>query len=213
MELLLVRHAEPVRIEGGHGRGPADPGLTVRGRRQAARLAAWLAFEGADAVVSSPLRRARETAEHVAEALGHDLEIVEGISEYDAHSDEYIPIEELRELKDERWQATIEGRWTDVGGVDPAEFQAQVVPAVEELIARFAGRRVVAVSHGGVVNVYLAHVLGLGRLLWFHPEYTSVSRVHASRGGDRSVASVNETGHLVGSPPVRPASRAEDARS
>ncbi len=213
MELLLVRHAEPVRIEGGHGRGPADPGLTVRGRQQAARLAAWLAFEGADAVVSSPLRRARETAEHVAEALGHDLEIVEGISEYDAHSDEYIPIEELRELKDERWQATIEGRWTDVGGVDPAEFQAQVVPAVEELIARFAGRRVVAVSHGGVVNVYLAHVLGLGRLLWFHPEYTSVSRVHASRGGDRSVASVNETGHLVGSPPARTASRAEDARS
>jgi broad specificity phosphatase PhoE len=200
VQLLLVRHAEPVRIEGGHGTGPADPALTARGRDQAARLAAWLAFEGADAVVSSPLRRARETADHVAYALGHDLEIVDGISEYDAHSDEYIPIEELRELKDERWQATIEGRWADVGGVDPAQFQAQVVPAVEELIARFAGRRVVAVSHGGVVNVYLAHVLGLDRMLWFHPEYTSVSRVHASRRGDRSVASVNETGHLVGTP-------------
>jgi broad specificity phosphatase PhoE len=200
MELLIVRHAEPIRVEGGHGRGPADPELTARGRDQAARLAGWLAFEGADAVVSSPMRRARETAEHVAYALGVDLEIVEGISEYDAHSDEYIPIEELRELKDERWQATIEGRWADVGGVDPSAFQAQVVPAVEELIARFAGQRVVAVSHGGVVNVYLSHVLGLDRLLWFHPEYTSISRVHASRRGDRSVASVNETGHLVASP-------------
>lgn len=195
-----MRHAEPVRIEGGHGRGPADPELTARGHEQAARLGAWLAFEGADAVVSSPLRRARETAEHVALALGNELEIVDGISEYDAHSDEYIPIEELRELKDERWQATIEGRWQDVGGVDPATFQAQVVPAVEGLIERFPGRRVVAVSHGGVVNVYLAHVLGLDRLLWFHPEYTSVSRVHASRRGDRSVASVNETGHLIGAP-------------
>ena len=199
MELLLVRHAEPIRVEGGHGRGPADPGLTARGRNQAARLAGWLAFEGADAVVSSPLRRARETAEHVAHALGVDLEIVDGITEYDAHSDEYIPIEELRELKDERWQATIEGRWADVGGVDPSAFQAQVVPAVEDLIGRFVGGRVVAVSHGGVVNVYLAHVLGLDRLLWFHPEYTSISRVHASRRGDRSVASVNETGHLVAS--------------
>jgi probable phosphoglycerate mutase len=202
MDLVLVRHAEPVRVAGGHGRGPADPELTARGHEQSARLGAWLAAEGADAVISSPLRRARETAQHVATALGHDVEIVEGISEYDAHSDEYIPIEELRELKDERWQATIEGRWADVGGVDPAEFQAQVVPAVDSIVDRFPGRRVVVVSHGGVVNVYLAHVLGLDRKLFFHPEYTSISRVHASRRGDRSVASVNETGHLAGMQPT-----------
>lgn len=200
MELLLVRHAQPVRIEGGAGTGPADPGLTGRGREQASRLATWLAFEGADVVVSSPLARARETAEPVAAALGLEVEIVDGISEYGAHSDEYIPIEELRELKDERWYATIEGRWSDVGGVDPHEFQARVVPAVERLIERFPGQRVVAVTHGGVINVYLAHVLGIDRTLWFLPEYTSVSRVHASRQGHRSVASINETGHLIGSP-------------
>ena len=200
MELLLVRHAQPVRIEGGRGTGPADPGLTAGGLEQAARLAAWLAFEGADAVVSSPLARARETAEPIASALGLAVEVVEGISEYDAHSDEYIPIEELRELKDDRWYATIEGRWSDVGGVDPHEFQARVVPAVERLIERFPGQRVVAVTHGGVINVYLAHVLGIERTLWFYPEYTSVSRVHASRQGHRSIASINETGHLIGSP-------------
>ena len=44
--------------------------------------------------------------------------------------------------------------------------------------------------------MYLAHVLGIDQLLWFHPEYTSVSRVHAARTGPRSVATLNETAHL-----------------
>jgi probable phosphoglycerate mutase len=52
------------------------------------------------------------------------------------------------------------------------------------------------VCHGGTVNVFLAHVLGLDRPLFFEPEYTSISRVAASRNGPRSVVSINETGHL-----------------
>jgi hypothetical protein len=47
--------------------------------------------------------------------------------------------------------------------------------------------------------VYLAHVLGIAQPLWFHPEYTSVHRVHAARsGGPRSLSSLNELAHLVG---------------
>jgi 2,3-bisphosphoglycerate-dependent phosphoglycerate mutase len=197
VELLLIRHAEPVRIQSGEMHGPADPELTERGVEQAGRLATWLTAEGVDAIVSSPLRRAWETAAPLGAAVGIAPTVVDGISEYDAHSDEYIPIEELRALKDERWQATIEGRWSDVGGMDPLEFQAQVVPAVDELIVRHPGQKVAAFSHGGVINVFLAHVLGIERLLWFHPEYTSISRVHAARHGTRSVTSVNETAHLV----------------
>jgi probable phosphoglycerate mutase len=197
MELLLVRHAEPVRIGEGEVEGPADPSLTPRGVEQAARLAEWLRAEDVDAVVTSPLRRARETAAPIAAALGIEAEVDDGIAEYDAAAGHYIPIEELRETKDERWYATIEGRWADVGGVDPQEFQRQVVPALDALIARHPGRRVVVTTHGGVINVFLAHVLGIDRLLWFHPEYTSISRVHASRNGARSVGTINETAHLV----------------
>jgi broad specificity phosphatase PhoE len=197
VELLLIRHAEPVRIAAGDVPGPADPGLTARGAEQAARLAAWLTADGVDVIATSPLRRARETAAALADALDLEPIVVDGIAEYDAHSGEYIPIEELRALKDDRWHATIEGRWADVGGVDPREFQQQVVPAIDDLIARNPGRTVAAFSHGGVVNVYLAHVLGIDRLLWFHPEYTSISRVHAARTGPKSVATVNETAHLV----------------
>ncbi len=198
MELVLVRHGEPVRIDEGDVEGPADPGLTARGHDQAARVAAWLAADGVDAIVTSPLRRARETAAPLATALGIEPEVESGVSEYDATAGHYIPIEELRAAKDERWYATIEGRWADVGGIDPAEFQRQVVPAFDALIERHAGHRVAVMTHGGVINVFLAQVLGIERLLWFHPEYTSISRVHAARGGARSVATVNETAHLIG---------------
>jgi broad specificity phosphatase PhoE len=197
MELVLVRHAQPVRVEQGTVAGPADPGLSDTGHAQAARLADWLAAEPIDAVLTSPLRRARETAAPLAATLGVGAEVVDGVAEYDASAGEYIPIEELREAKDERWYATIEGRWADVGGVDPREFQRQVVPAVEELVERFAGQRVVVVTHGGVLNVFLAHVVGTEHLLWFHPEYTSISRVVAARTGQRSLATLNETAHLT----------------
>ncbi len=65
MDLLLIRHALPVRIEGGDG--PADPELSDDGWRQAGALAAWLADDGIDAMVASPLRRAQETAAPLAE--------------------------------------------------------------------------------------------------------------------------------------------------
>ncbi len=196
MELVLVRHAQPVRVDEGEADGPADPGLSEPGKGQARLLADWLAAEPLDALVTSPLRRARETAAPVAETLGLAVEVDPGLTEYDATAGAYIPIEELREAKDERWYATIEGRWADAGGVDPAEFQRHVVPAIDALIERFAGRRVVVVTHGGVLNVFLAHVLGTRSLLFFHPEYTSISRVHAARTGPRSVATLNETAHL-----------------
>lgn len=196
MELILVRHAEPVRVNAGDVDGPADPGLTARGNEQAQRLATWLADEAVDLLVTSPSRRARETVAPLAAALSMEPIVEDGVSEYDAASGEYIPIEELRAAKDERWFATIEGRWADVGGADPQEFQRVVVPALEAVIEHHPGKRVVVVTHGGVINVYLAHVLGITSALWFHPEYTSISRVLAASGGTRSVGSINETSHL-----------------
>ena len=197
MELLLIRHAEPVRIGPGTATGPADPHLTERGREQAERLAAWLAAEPVDAVLSSPLQRARDTAEPVGRGLGFDVEVVDGLMEYDAQSDFYIPVEELRETRDHHWTAMIEGRWDELGGEPPEQFRARIVPCVDAIIERFPGGTVAAVCHGGVINVYLAALLGLDRHLWFHPEYTSISRVAAARTGERSVVTLNETAHLV----------------
>lgn len=195
MHLLWVRHGEPVRIEGGSG-VPANPSLTRRGHEQAQRLAEWLAHESIDVVVSSPQRRAVETAAPIAAAHGLDVEVVDGLVEYDVQADHYIPIEELRATNDERWRALVEGRWEAIGGESTTAFRARVRTTVDLLIEQHAGETVVAVCHGGVINVALASVLGLDRDLWFDPVYTSLSRMVASRGGARSIVSLNESAHL-----------------
>ena len=197
MDLLWIRHGEPERIEPGTG-VRADPALTALGQEQARRLADWLAFESIDAVLASPMRRAVETATPIAAALGLEIEIADGLIEYDNDSDHYIPMEELRANKDERWTAMVEGRWDAFGADLPDVFRARVEATVAEIVERFAGRRVVAVCHGGVINVAMGSVLGVEQPLWFEPGYTSLSRMLASRKGVRSVGSLNELAHLTG---------------
>ena len=207
MELLLIRHALPVRVEGD---SPADPGLTDLGRRQAEALAAWLADEPIDAVYSSPMRRARETAAPLAAGHGRSVMIDEELAEFDQGEHFYIPLEELKASGDPRLAAVIEGRWGpggEVGAVDPETFRAVVVEAVERVVAAHPGGRVALVAHGGVINAYLSSVLGIERVLFFDATYTGISRVLAARSGTRTVQCMNETAHLR---PLRPV--AETAR-
>jgi 2,3-bisphosphoglycerate-dependent phosphoglycerate mutase len=190
MDLLLIRHALPVRIEDGDG--PADPELSDEGWRQAGALAAWLADEEIDVMVASPLRRAQETAEPLASLLELEVATVDGLAEFDRNAPWYVPIEELKAADDPRWHAMIAGEWD----LDPDEFQRSVVEAVNGIIDEHPGRRVAAVCHGGTINAFLSAVLGLDKLMFFVPDYTSVSRVRASRSGPRSLVSLNETAHL-----------------
>jgi probable phosphoglycerate mutase len=195
MELILVRHAEPVKIVDADG--PADPPLAERGLKQAERLAAYLGEEPIGAVWSSPMQRARETAAPLASVLGVDVVVDKELAEFDREATSYIPIEELKANKDERWMAMVEGTFDD-NGVDPAVFQEGVVRAMELIIGGNPGGSVAVVCHGGVINAYLAHILGIERPLWFEPKYTSIHRVLASRRGDRSLQALNETAHLRG---------------
>ena len=202
MELLLIRHGLPIRIE--DAGEPADPPLADEGWEQARRLADWLSGDRIDAVYASPLRRAKETAEPLA--MAHSLPVVvdEELAEFDREAHFYIPFEELRELKDERWYRLISGDW-EYSEVDPQTFREVVVGAMERLVDAHPSCRVAVVCHGGVINAYASHVLGIDEPLFFEPHYTSVSRVMAARSGERSIASLNETGHLRDLP-VSPAS-------
>jgi probable phosphoglycerate mutase len=187
MELLLIRHALPVRVEGGPHGGPADPHLAPLGVHQAEALAAWLSEERVDAIWSSPMRRARETAEPVSDRLGLPVTVDEGLAEFDRLADSYIPIEELKAANDPRWYEVPER---------PEDFVADVVAAVERVIASHPSQRVAVICHGGVVNAYCGHVLGIDEPLFFLPAYTSISRVLASAAGPRSIGSLNETAHV-----------------
>lgn len=194
MELVLVRHARPERIDGPVG-SRADPGLSPLGVEQAQRLADLLAVEPVDALYVSPLRRARETATPLAGKLGLDPVLRDGIAEFDSGDHSYVPVEELRASGDPRWHALVRGDLYSAG-VDPEEFRDRVVAAVEEVVAAHPGQRVVLVTHAGVLNAWGGHVLGQQRPIWFAPAYVSVSRFAAGRTGRRSVVSLNETAHV-----------------
>ena len=192
----MVRHGHPVRVEDADG--PADPELSDLGWEQAHHLADWYAKEQIDAVYTSPLRRAIQTAQPLAEALGVEAVVDDELAEFDRDAHFYIHYEELKATKDPRFRQMVEGRWGEDEEVDPDTFRQVVVTAVERLIDAHAGQRIAAVCHGGVVNAYFSSLLKLDFPLFFEPEYTSVSRVLAARSGERSVLSINEAGHLVG---------------
>lgn len=82
-------------------------------------------------------------------------------------------------------------------GVDEDAFSARIGAAIEDLVAASDHDETVAVfSHGGVINVLLHQILGTERLLSFHVDYASVTRVLSSRSGKLAVASVNGTEHV-----------------
>jgi len=194
VEIVLVRHGLPLRVE--LETGIADPELAAEGHEQAAKMAAYLGVEDVEAVYVSPLRRALETARPLCKVLGLDAVVSEGVAEFDRNSREYVPVEELRASNDPRWEKLLRGEWDGVDE-DPSLFKARVVETIEDMIARHAGGRVVVVCHGGVINQYLAHVLGIETHIgFFYPKYTSIHRVMAARSGQRSIVSINEASHL-----------------
>jgi probable phosphoglycerate mutase len=197
VELLIIRHALPVRRE--LAEGAADPELSTAGREQAELLARYLATERLDAVYASPLTRAVETAAPLAAAVGLEVQLADDVAEWDRNSPEYVPVEELKAANDPRWQAMLDGVWES--DESETEFHDRVVGAVEGIVADHRGERVAIVCHGGVINVYAAHVLGieLQGPGFFYPNYTSINRVAAASSGERAIVTLNETAHLRGS--------------
>jgi broad specificity phosphatase PhoE len=195
MELVLVRHALPVRIDATPDGRPADPTLSDQGRAQAQRLLEALRHDAVDALYSSPAARALETAAPVAESMGLPLAVERGIAEFDADDTSYVPVEELRAANDPRWQALVRGDLMHAG-VDPVAFRNRVVAAVEGIVSRHPGQRVALFTHSGTINAYCGHVLGQQRAMWFAPDYASLNRIGAARDGRRGVISLNETAHV-----------------
>lgn len=194
MEIILVRHALPLRREATIG--PADPELSDIGHQQARYASDYLQTENINALYTSPMKRAMQTCAPLAQAMNLTPTVVQGIAEWDQNSNEYIPIEELKASNDPRWQAMVAGEWNSDESME--EFSARVIESIEKIIDSHSGDRVAVVCHGGVINSYLAHILGLPNGQFFYPNYTSIHRIAASQRGHRSVVSVNETSHLRG---------------
>ncbi|OBK54501.1 histidine phosphatase family protein [Mycobacterium kubicae] len=192
MQLLLVRHALPLRSD--HGQG-ADPELSEEGLAQIARLPDALARFPISRVLSSPQRRAIQTAEPVAAAHQLKVDIDDRLAEYDRDMAHYIPVEQIRDEFPQEWARMARGQLPSA--VDEDAFRARVRAAIDDLVAAAdPDDTVAAFSHGGVINVILHEILGTARLLSFPIDYASVTRLLFSRSGQATVATVNATDHV-----------------
>lgn len=190
MDLILVRHAQPERTD-----DSADPVLTERGRAQADATGAFLAGERVDAIVASPLQRARHTAVPLADRLGLEIQTIEGLREIDPFRGAYVPAEELTLDHGvvQQFMADPLALFAGEGGFET--FRATVVGAFDDIVAANKGRTVVAFCHGTVIGTYLTDVLGHADPFVLNPDYCGLYRLKAS-GDLRTLRSANETGHV-----------------
>ncbi len=197
--LLLLRHGQTELSIHKRYSGRGDPVLTPLGQAQAAGAAARLAaVPGIAAVLTSPLARARRTAEGVAAAVGVPLEVRDGLVETDFGDWEGLTFAEARER-----DPGLHGRWLSVPDVAPpggesfAVVGRRVAAEREAILAAYPGRTVVLVSHVTPIKILLRDALGAGPSVLYrlHLDLASLSIVELYPDGGASVWLVNDTSH------------------
>ncbi|MGW6694876.1 bifunctional RNase H/acid phosphatase [Rhodococcus sp. NPDC054953] len=198
--LLLLRHGQtPLSVERRYS-GRGNPELTEVGQAQAAAAAARLGARGGiAAVVSSPLARARQTAQAAADALGLQVTVHEGLTETDFGGWEALTFLEASERDPD-----LHGRWlrdTSVrppGGESFDEVRARVDAVRADLLRDFPGQNVLVVSHVTPIKTLLQLALEVGPSLLYrlHLDLASLSIAEFYPDGGASVRLVNDTSHL-----------------
>jgi broad specificity phosphatase PhoE len=192
VQVLLIRHALPLRSEPGEG---SDPDLSADGIEQAKRLPDALARFPISRLVSSPQRRAVQTAQPVADALGLDIDIDDRLAEYDRDLAHYIPIEQIAAEYPEELARLAGGHLPST--VDEDAFLARINDGIRDIASSGEHEDTVAVfSHGGVINGLLHSILRTDKILCVNIDYAGVTRLLSSRRGELYVASVNGTEHV-----------------
>ena len=200
--VYLIRHGatgnnltHPPRLQG----CGIDAELSAEGRRQAERTAAFLASRRLEAVYSSPLLRARQTAEAIATAAGVAVELCPEIHEADLGQWEGRTWPEVERLYPEQYAAFLRDASVHpyLGGETLEQVRARAVPALEQIVAENAGRTVAIVAHNIVNRVYLAQLLEVPlpryRLI---PQDNCGITVLEHRNGHTQVVTVNGLWHL-----------------
>jgi broad specificity phosphatase PhoE len=201
--LYLIRHgstanneATPPRLQGRR----ADPGLSALGRAQALRTARWLAAQGLDAVYSSPLLRARQTADEIAKALRLTVELVDDLIEVDVGRWEGLAWEDVAQRDPEAYRLfkSDASLHPYLGGENLSVVQARVLPALARLMQANLGRRVAVVAHNVVNRAYLTHLLDIPLRSYrgIPQEPCGVNLIRCTQGEPKLVT-INAVWHLM----------------
>ena len=209
-ELMLIRHGDA--IPGPEEIIPSgiydDLPLSQKGREQARAVAERLKNMRFDAAYSSPLLRCQQTAAPLIEQLKLPLTIVEGIKE--VALSEIIPMPSVKEGDDltvltkalnARQTEIIRGAgstgsWDTLPGSESSKaFRKRVVDSIDEIANKHIGQRVALFTHGGVINAYVAEVLGMDKDFFFPCANTSLTLIHVT-GPRRVLYFLNDVSHL-----------------
>lgn len=211
LKLYLIRHGETDWNAEGRIQGHSDIELNARGLEQARRLAARMPDEGEfDAIYASPLKRAFRTAEMIGSALNLPVNPDVRLLERSLGQLEGLTMGEIREKYPEVHRA-----WQD-GGVRPhipgeesrEQFVRRADEFVQEIRARHHGGRVLAITHGGTINMLLMVALNLDieRPLPFYIDNASINVVQWGERGAR-LRVLNDAYHLNPMRVTRPETR------
>jgi len=189
--LVLVRHGRTDVNARGLLLGRLDPPLDELGRLQAEQLV--MAMERPDRVISSPLRRARETAE----AFGLPVEIDERWIELDYGELDGLPVSTVGVEVWARWRD--DPTFVPAGGESLAALGERVISACSSLWEAAADEDIVVVSHVSPIKAAVAFAIGLGAEMGWrsHLDQASITRISIGPRGPL-LRSFNETGHLTG---------------
>ncbi|QUW82357.1 bifunctional RNase H/acid phosphatase [Streptomyces mirabilis] len=200
---VLLRHGEtPLTPQKRFsGSGGTDPSLSDVGREQAERVAAALAARGTvEAIVASPLTRTRQTAAAVAARLGLDVAIEDGLRETDFGAWEGLTFAEVQERYPDdlkTWLASPKAEPTG-GGESFAATARRIATTRDKLIASYAGRTVLLVSHVTPIKTLVRLAIGAPPESLYRMELSaaSLSAVAYYADGNASLRLFNDTSHL-----------------
>ena len=164
--LVLVRHGatDHTTEKRFSGRGGHDPALNADGRAQVRAIADWLAplAEEIDVVLSSPLRRTRETAEIIAERLSHQVEVEEGLAEAAFGTWEGLTFHEVQQAYPDDLDAWLGSLDVAPGGHGDSfeEMDQRVRRTRDRLLTGYPGKAVLAVTHVTPIKLMVRMALG-----------------------------------------------------
>ena len=198
--VVLVRHGECEGNREGLFRGRTDFPLNASGLAQAQALAEELNSLGITKIYSSPLSRARTTAELIAEKTGAPLEISQGfqnitLGPWDGKSKDFVRREYPREW--EIWLSDPE-KLELPGAESMKALQDRSFQALEEAVTRHEGETFAVVTHRALLKPLLARCMGIGSpYFWrLHIDTASYSTLRHEKGRGYCCTLLNQTNHL-----------------
>ena len=200
--IYFVRHGETVLTPTRKfsGTGALDPELMQEGLDQAELVAEEAVKLGAEVLIASPLKRTRQTAEAIARTTGLEIIFDEAWFELSFGSWDGKSIEEVKEEEPDAYQAWLNSTaYAPGGGESWDQATVRIEEALEKLVAEYPGKKIIVVTHNGVIKTAVKLAMGAPAEAVFHVDAAPCSISSISiwpSDGLRAVRSVNERGHL-----------------